>query len=67
MILVPFISARAFVALGSWLVMKVPNTFAVEGCYDMDLLLTAVGVEKRGRIFRWNSFYSGHHVAPRGC
>ena len=49
MILVPFISARAFVALGSWLVMKVPNTFAVEGWYDMDLLLTAVGVENRGR------------------
>ena len=47
MILVPFVSARAFVALGSWLVMKVPNTLAVEGCYDMDLLLTAMGVEKK--------------------
>ena len=32
----------------------------------MDLLLTVVGVEKRRRIFSWSSFYSGHHVTPKG-
>ena len=26
---------------------KVPTTYAVKGCYEMDLLLTAVGVENR--------------------
>ena len=31
MILVPFNSARAFVALGSQVVVRVPNTFAVDG------------------------------------
>ena len=33
----------------------------------MDLLLTAVGVEKKGRIYSWSSFYSGHLVTPRDC
>ena len=56
MILVPFNSAGVFVALVSRVVLRVPNTFAVEGYYDFDLLLTAVGVEKRGRFFRWPSF-----------
>ena len=41
---VPFNSARAFVALGSWLGWKVSNTCAVKGCYEKDLLLTVVGV-----------------------
>ena len=31
MILVPFNSARAFIALGSRVVVRVPNTFAVDG------------------------------------
>ena len=64
MILVPFNSARAFIALGSWLVLKVPNTFAVKGCYEWTV---GVGVEKRGRIFSWTYFYSGHYVTPMGC
>ena len=53
MILVPFISARTFIALGFRVMVRVPNTFAVKGCYDMALFLTAVGVEKRERMFRW--------------
>ena len=31
MILVPFNSAHAFVALGSRVVVRIPNTFAVDG------------------------------------
>ena len=33
----------------------------------MDLLLTAVGVENRGRISSGALFYNGRHVTPRGC
>ena len=33
----------------------------------MDLLLTVVGVAKRGRISWRALFYSWHHVTPRGC
>ena len=46
---VPFNSARAFVALGSWLWWKLPNTYAVKGCYEKDLLLAVVGVEPKER------------------
>ena len=42
-----FNSARAFVALRSWLWWKVPNRCAVKGCYEKDLLLTVVGVEPK--------------------
>ena len=66
MIVVPFNSARAFVALGSWLVDGTKYVCR-QGLLRIDLLLTAVGVEKRGRIFSWSSFYSGRHVTPRGC
>ena len=63
---VPFNSARAFVALGSW---RVEGTKYVcrQGLLRMDLLLTAVGVAKRGRISSRSSFYNGRHVTPRGC
>ena len=46
---VPFNSARAFVALGGGtrLWWKVPNTCAIKGCYEKDLLLTVVGVEPK--------------------
>ena len=63
---VPFNSARAFVALGSWL-MEGTKYVCRQGLLWMDLLLTAVGVEKREWISSWSSFYSGHHVTPMGC
>ena len=63
---VPFNSARAFVALGSWLV-EGTRYVCRQGLLRMNLLLTAVGVEKRGRISSWSSFYCGHHVTLRGC
>ena len=45
MILVPFNSARAFVALVSW--QNLPTKYVCrQGLLRMDLLLTAVGVEK---------------------
>ena len=62
MILVPFNSAHAFIALGSWLVEGIKYVCR-QGLLRMDLLLTAVGVEKRGRIFSWSSFYSGRQGA----
>ena len=65
MILVPFNSARAFVALGSWLV-EGTKYVCRQGLLPMDLLLTAVGVEKRESSVG-AFFYSGHHVTPRGC
>ena len=43
MILVPFNSARAFVALGSRLVVRIPNSFVVDG------LLQFGPVVNRGR------------------
>ena len=64
--LVPFNSARAFVALGSWLV-KGTNYVCRQGLLRMDLLLTAVGVENRGRFSSGAPFYNGRHVTPRGC
>ena len=64
---VPFNLARAFIALGSWLCVEGTKYVCRQGLLRMDLLLIAVGVEKRGRIFSWRSFYSGHHVTPRGC
>ena len=62
-----FNSARAFVAQGSWLCVEGTKYVCRQGLLRIDLLLTVVGVEKRGRIFSWNSFNSGHHVTPRGC
>ena len=47
---VPFNLARAFVALGSWLVEEGTKYVCRQGLLRMDLLLTAVGVENRGRI-----------------
>ena len=46
---VPFNSARAFVALGSWLV-EGTKYVCRQGLLRKDLLLTAVGEEVRGRI-----------------
>ena len=46
---------------------KVSTMYAVKGCYEMDLLLTAVGVENRARISSGAPFYNGRHVTPRGC
>ena len=63
---VPFNSARAFVALGSWLV-EVTKCVCIQGLLWMDLLLTAVGVENRERISSGALFYKGRHVTPRGC
>ena len=63
---VPFNSARAFVALGSWLCVEGTQYVCRQGLLRMDLLLTAVGVEKRGRIFSWSSFYSGGQRDPKG-
>ena len=48
MILVPFDSARAFVALGSWLVLKVPNAFTVKGCYEWTCCLQRWERKKEG-------------------
>ena len=65
---VPFNSARAFVALGSWLVEEGTKYVCRQGLLRMDLLLTAVGVEpKRERISCGALFYNGCHVTPRGC
>ena len=44
---VPFNSARALVALGSWLV-EGTKYVCRQGLLRMDRLLTAVGVEKKG-------------------
>ena len=44
---VPFNSARAFVALGSWLVEESTKYVCRQGLLRMDLLLTAVGVEPK--------------------
>ena len=64
---VPFNPARAFVALGSWLV-EGTKYVCRQGLLRMDLLLTAVGVEKRERETSVVAlFCSGHHVTPRGC
>ena len=64
--LVPFNSARAFVALGSWLV-EGTNYVCRQGLLRMDLLQTAVGVENRGRISSGALFYNGRHVSPRAA
>ena len=64
---VPFNSARAFVALGSRLAEKGTKYVCRQGLPWMDLLLTAVGVAKRGRISSGALFYNGRHVTPRGC
>ena len=64
---VPFNSARAFVALGSWLVEKGTKYVCSQGLLRMDLLLTALGVEVRGRISNGALFYNGRHVTTRGC
>ena len=61
MILVPFNSAHAFVALGSRAVVRIPNTFVVDGLLQFGPL-TAVGVEKKRKILQMALFYSGHHV-----
>ena len=63
---VPFNSARAIVALGSWLV-EGTKYVCRQGLLRMDLLLTAVGVAKWGRISGGALFYNGHHVIPRDC
>ena len=63
---VPFNSARAFDALGSWLV-EGTNYVCRQGLLRMDLLLTAVGVENREGISCGALFYNGRHVTPRGC
>ena len=62
-----FNSARAFVALGSWLCVEGTKYVCHQGLLRMDLLLTAMGVAKRERIFSRSSFYCGRHVTPRGC
>ena len=58
---VPFNSARAFVALGSWLV-EGTKYVCRQGLLRMDLLLTTVGVAKRGRISSGALFYNGRHM-----
>ena len=63
---VPFNSARAFVARGSWLVEGTKYVYRQE-LLRKDLLLTAVGEEVRGRISSGALFYNGRHVTPRGC
>ena len=35
---------------------KVPTTYAVKGCNEMDLLLTAMGVEIERKNLLWSSF-----------
>ena len=63
---VPFNSARAFVAFGSWLV-EGTKYVCRQGLLRMDLLLTVVGVAKKRESSVVALFYSGHHVTPRGC
>ena len=64
---VPINSARAFVALGSWLV-EGSKYVCRQGLLQIDLLLTAVGVEQREEESSVVTlFYSGRHVTPRGC
>ena len=36
MILVPFNSARAFITLGSLVVVRIPNTFTVDGLLQLE-------------------------------
>ena len=55
---VPFNSARAFVALGSWLVEEGTKYVCCQGLPRMDLLLTALGVENSGRISCGALFYT---------
>ena len=62
---VPFNSARAFVALGSRLV-EGTKYVCRQGLLRMDMLLTAVGEEVRGRISSGALFYKGRHMTPRG-
>ena len=54
---VPFNSARAFVALGSWLWWKVPNTYAVKGLLRKGPVANScgTGTKKRENLL-WGSF-----------
>ena len=63
---VPFNSAHSFVALGSWLVESTKYVCR-QGLLRMDLLLTAVGVAKRGRIFSHSSFFIVDTMWPQGA
>ena len=76
---VPFNSAHVFIALGSWLCVEGTKCVCRQGllavCWRYQIRLpsraatngTVANSGKRGRIFCWSSFYSGHHMTPRGC
>ena len=53
---VPFNSARAFVALSSCLCVEGTKYVCRQGLLRMDLLLTAVGVEKGGENLQLELF-----------
>ena len=54
--LVPFNSARAFVALGSRVVVGIPNTFAINGLLQFGPVANSGRSGKKGRFFRGPSF-----------
>ena len=63
---VPFNSARAFVALGSWLV-EGTNYVCRQGLLRNGPPKNSGGSGNRGRISSGAPFYNGRHVTPRGC
>ena len=63
---VPFNSARAFVALGSWLV-EGTNYVCRQGLLRNGPPANSGGSGNRERISSGAPFYNGRHVTPRGC
>ena len=57
MILVPFNSARVFVALGSRVVWRVPNTFAVDGLLRFGPVANSGGSGKKRQILQMAFFF----------